>query len=78
MLIQQRGIAMKNSKFDVKIFYSGFCTYQVLAKNKDEAIKKARKLKINNTEVLSSLENWEEADEAESEGELDLHVKIKK
>lgn len=49
-------------KFEVKIFYSGFCTYEVEAQNGYEAILKARKLAINENEILSNLENWKEAD----------------
>ncbi len=49
-------------KLEVKIFYSGFCTYEVEAKNGYEAILEARKLAINEKEILSNLENWKEAD----------------
>lgn len=56
----------KNKKnFEVRIFYSGYCTYQVKAKTKDDAIIKARKLPINNNEIFDNLENWKEADTAE-------------
>lgn len=51
-------------KFEVKIFYSGFCTFEVHAKNEDEAILEARRLAINEKEILSNLENWKEADTA--------------
>ncbi len=53
---------MKTKEFEVKIYYSGYCTYLVKADSEAEAIKKARELEINNDEILSSLENWEEAD----------------
>ena len=52
-------------KFEVKIYYSSFCSYEVDAKNSNEAIKKARELKIDKNELLSNLENWEEADTVE-------------
>ena len=51
--------------FEVSIYYSSFCTYTVEAKNRTEAIVKARKLRINENEVLTNLDNWEEADNAE-------------
>ncbi len=51
-------------KFEVKVYYSGFCTYEIEAENEEQAINKARKLEINRNEILSNLENWEEADEA--------------
>lgn len=56
---------MKNKHFEVKIYYTGFCTHQVKEKTKDEAINKARKIPINKNEIFSNLENWEEADNAE-------------
>ncbi|MCD4747169.1 MAG: hypothetical protein K8R58_12805 [Bacteroidales bacterium] len=54
--------AMKN--FEVKIYYSGYCSYKVEAINEFEAIEIARNLPLNNEEILSNLENWREADEA--------------
>lgn len=51
-------------KYEVKIYYSGFCTYEIEAENEEQAIDKARNLEINRNEILSNLENWEEADEA--------------
>ena len=56
---------MKSNIFEIKIYHSGFCTYQVKAKTESEAIKKARKFSINKNEILNNLENWEEADNAE-------------
>ncbi len=56
---------MKKKKFEVKIHHTGFCTYLVEANSGDEAVKKVRKFKINSNEILSNLENWEEADFAE-------------
>lgn len=56
---------MKKKKFEVRIYYTGFCTYQVEAEDKNVAIKKARKLKINNEEIIDNLENWKEADTVE-------------
>lgn len=48
--------------FEVKIYFSGLCSYEIEAENENEAILKARKLPINNKEILSNLENWKEAD----------------
>ena len=56
---------MKSKKFEVKIYYSGFCTYQIEATNDAEAIIKARNRQIDSIELLSNLENWKEADTAE-------------
>ena len=56
---------MKPKKFEVKIYYSGFCNYQLEAKNEGEAITKARNRQIDCIELLSNLENWKEADTAE-------------
>ncbi len=49
-------------KFEVQIYYSGFCTYEVEADNKEDALKKARKNPLNKKEILSNLDNWKEAD----------------
>lgn len=51
--------------FDVKIYYSGYCTQKVIAKNQDDAIIKARNLKLKEDELLNTLQNWPEADEAD-------------
>jgi len=56
---------MKSKIFEVIIYYSGFCTYQLEAENEAEAIKKARNRKIDSIELLSNIENWKEADTAE-------------
>ena len=56
--------------FTVRLYYSGYCTRSVKAKNEDAAIQKARSLDFNTeakNEVLSNLEPWEDADEAEEE-----------
>jgi len=54
----------KESKFEVKVYYSGFCTYEISAKDENEAILIARSLDIKRNEFLSTLENWKEADTA--------------
>lgn len=55
---------MENRKFEIKIYYSGFCTYEIEAQDEAEAILKARKLPVNQNEIITNLENWEEADTA--------------
>ena len=56
---------MKPKKFEVQIYYSCFCTYQIEAKNEAEAIIECRNRQIDSIELLSNLENWKEADTAE-------------
>ncbi|HPM11013.1 MAG TPA: hypothetical protein PK941_11270 [Paludibacter sp.] len=53
---------MNTKKYNVNIYYTGFCTFEVQAENESEAILKARNLPINQNEILSTIENWEEAD----------------
>lgn len=55
---------MQKKKFEVKIYYSSYCTYEIEANNKEDAVIKARTLPINNNEILSNVENWTEADTA--------------
>ena len=56
---------MHTRKFEVRIYLSSFCTFKVEAKNRSEAIVKARSLNLDKNEILTNLENWEEADESE-------------
>lgn len=63
MLLKQEN--MKIKEFEVKIYYSGYCTHLVKANNETEAINKARELEINNDEILSNLEGWKDADTGE-------------
>jgi len=53
---------MDKKKFEIKIFYSSFCSYEVEAENEEDAVFKARKLPINQNEILSNIEDWKEAD----------------
>lgn len=55
---------MKCKKYEVQIYYTGFCSFEVTANNEDEAILKARELPINKKEFLGTIENWESSDEA--------------
>lgn len=54
---------MKSKKYSVNVYFSGFCTHEVEAKDEADAIGKARELSIDEGSVLSSLESWPEADE---------------
>lgn len=51
-------------KYEVEIYYTGFCSFEITANDEDEAILKARELPINKDEFLSTIENWESADSA--------------
>lgn len=55
----------KQKQFEVKIYSSGYCTYKVKAEDGNSAIIKARKMPLNQDEILSNLKNWHTADEAE-------------
>ncbi len=50
-------------RHEVKLYYSTFCTFEISAENEDQAIIKARELAPEEGEILSHLENWEDADE---------------
>ena len=52
-------------KFLVRRYYSGFCAYEVEAKNEEAAYNIARHLPIDEGEILSTLEDWRHADEVE-------------
>ena len=51
-------------KYEVEIYYTGFCSFEVTANNEDEAILKARELPINKEEFLDTIENSESEDNA--------------
>ena len=42
--------------YEVKTYYTGYCTYEVEAENEETAIIKASTLPINKNEILSNLE----------------------
>jgi uncharacterized protein (DUF1015 family) len=64
---------MRKKHYDVKIYFSGYCTYKIEAKDESEAVIKARDLPIKRKEILSNLENWKDADTAEELNyEIDL------
>jgi hypothetical protein len=52
-------------KFIVRRYYSGYCSYEIEAENEDEAYEKAINLPIDESEVLSTLEEWRECDQVE-------------
>jgi len=53
---------MEKKKFEVKIYFSSFCSYEIEAENKADSIIHARKISVNKNEILTNLENWKEAD----------------
>ena len=50
-------------KYLVRIYYSGYCTYEVEAENEGAAYNIARNLPIDENEMLSTLEGWRFADD---------------
>ena len=50
-------------KYLVRIYYSGYCTYEVEAENEGAAYNIARNLPIDENEMLSTLEEWRFADD---------------
>jgi hypothetical protein len=52
-------------KYEVHIYYSGFCSYTIEAKDESDAVEKGRQMNINVNDLLTNLENWEDADTAE-------------
>lgn len=55
---------MDVKKFEVKIYYTGFCVYEIVAKDSEDAILKARNSSINQNEFFATIENWKDADTA--------------
>ncbi len=55
---------METKKYEVQVYYTSFCTYEINAETEDEAILIARQRKINHEELSSNLDNWKEADTA--------------
>jgi hypothetical protein len=53
------------NKYEVKIYYSTFCIYEIEAENEEDAIIKTRSMEIVENDIINNLENWEEADEVE-------------
>ena len=52
-------------KYEVKLYYSSFCSQEVEANSEEEAIEKVRGFDIKENEIIINLESWEDADTAE-------------
>ena len=52
-------------KFLVRRYYSGYCSYEVEAENEADAYNIAVDLPVDEGEILSTLEDWSDADEVE-------------
>ena len=52
-------------RYLVRLYYSGYCTYEIEAENEEFAFNTARSLPIDEDEILSNLEDWQLADEIE-------------
>lgn len=50
-------------KFIVRRYFSGYCSYEIEAVHEDEAYEKSLHLPINESEVISTLEAWEECNQ---------------
>lgn len=55
---------MEDKKFEVVIYYTGYYVYEIAAQDETEAILKARILPLKQNELLTNLQNWENADTA--------------
>lgn len=55
---------VKMKKYNVQVYYSTFCSYEIEANEEQEALLKARKIGFfgKEKELIMNLENWEEAD----------------
>lgn len=56
-----------NKKYYVTLNFSTFCTYEVEAKDKNEAFEKAQEADVDRNEIIGNLEPWPEADITEVE-----------
>lgn len=54
-------------KFLIRRYFSGFCTYEIDADDEHLAYEKVKYLPIDETELLSNLEGWEDCDEVSQE-----------
>jgi len=62
--LQNAGKVIK-MKFIVRKYFSGYCSYEIEAENKDEAYEKSLHSPIKENELLSTLEEWRECDQVE-------------
>ena len=53
-------------KFLVRRYFSSFCTYEINADDEHSAYEKAKNLTIDEAEIFSNLEGWEDCDEVKS------------
>lgn len=53
-------------KFIVRRYFSGYCTNEIEAPDKETAYEKATNLPVKQDEILSTLEEWKDCDEVES------------
>jgi hypothetical protein len=56
---------MRKKIFQVQIYYSSFCTYEIKATNEENAINLAREMDVVKAELIRNIENWKEADIAD-------------
>jgi len=52
-------------RFEVKKYYSGFCSYEIEANNEEQAYEMVKDMPPNYNEILETLEDWEECNEIE-------------
>jgi hypothetical protein len=52
-------------EFKITKYFSGYCSYKIMAKNEELAYKKAKNLPADQVEIINTLEEWEEANEIE-------------
>jgi len=52
-------------RFEIKKYYSTFFTILVEADSEDEAYEKSKSTLLNENELFTNLEEWEEANEIE-------------
>ena len=52
-------------KFKVIRYFSTFCTYEIEAKDDDEAYQKSKELPADENEIMSHLEDMNDIDEIE-------------
>ncbi|MDO4880791.1 MAG: hypothetical protein Q3983_05880 [Capnocytophaga sp.] len=56
---------MNTKKYIVNIYYSTFCSYEIEADNEEEAYEKAKEQSVNKEEIISNIEEWNEANTIE-------------
>ncbi|MDO4728344.1 MAG: hypothetical protein Q4B43_04980 [Bacteroidota bacterium] len=51
---------MELKKFKVDVYYTSFCSYEIVAENEEKAKQEAVERKINKDEIISNLDIWED------------------